>query len=167
MTMGDFEDPLKGNALLPDIPKAIARPENQPGKLRPIIQSIQFSGPLPHPQLMAEYEKCLPGAADRILQMAEKQQGHRFGLENSVIGGDIRRADMGLWLAFSLFVLFGLGAIFLLAIGKDIAGYSLLGTSLLGGAGLFIRVGRERQQAQQIQKQQPSTNRKKNKHSRK
>ncbi|NMB40453.1 MAG: DUF2335 domain-containing protein [Firmicutes bacterium] len=103
-----------------------------------------FSGPLPHPKILAQYKEILPDAPERIIAMAEKQQEHRFNLEKNVIKGDIVRANRGLTLGFILFMIFGLGAIVLLAIGKNIQGYALLGTSLLGGIGNFIRVGVER-----------------------
>ncbi len=32
-----------------------------------------FIGPLPHPELLAGYEKASPGCAERIVEMAEKQ----------------------------------------------------------------------------------------------
>jgi len=48
------------------------------------IQEIH-SGPLPPPQDFAEYEQTLPGVADRILSMAEKQAGHRQALENKAM----------------------------------------------------------------------------------
>ena len=40
-----------------------------------IAQAIrsEFSGPLPHPEILAKYEDILPGAATRILEMAEEQ----------------------------------------------------------------------------------------------
>jgi hypothetical protein len=34
--------------------------------------SQAWSGPLPPPEILAEYERLLPGAAERILMMAEK-----------------------------------------------------------------------------------------------
>ncbi len=43
-----------------------------------------FSGPLPHPKIFAQYKAVMPDAPKRIFRMAEKQQEHRFGLENSV-----------------------------------------------------------------------------------
>lgn len=39
--------------------------------------SLSYSGPLPHPADLEEYERILPGAADRILSMAEKEQALR------------------------------------------------------------------------------------------
>ena len=37
-----------------------------------VIES-EFSGPIPPPNIMRGYEEILPGAADRILSMAERQ----------------------------------------------------------------------------------------------
>ena len=46
-----------------------------------IVQQEVFSGPIPHPRLLAEYEKLQPGSMDRFMKMAEKQQDHRINLE--------------------------------------------------------------------------------------
>jgi len=32
----------------------------------------EFSGPLPHPEILAKYENVFPGAAERIFQMAKQ-----------------------------------------------------------------------------------------------
>lgn len=40
-----------------------------------------FSGPLPPPATFDQYEKILPGAADRILKMAETEQNNYYALE--------------------------------------------------------------------------------------
>lgn len=32
----------------------------------------EFSGPIPHPDTIQKYEEILPGAADRIISMAER-----------------------------------------------------------------------------------------------
>lgn len=42
-----------------------------------VEKSSSFAGPLPPPSLFNGYEKTLPGAADRILKMAEKEQENR------------------------------------------------------------------------------------------
>ena len=42
---------------------------------------MSFSGPLPPPNVLSAYEDLLPGAADRIITMAEKQLEHRMYLE--------------------------------------------------------------------------------------
>jgi uncharacterized membrane protein len=68
----------------------------------------EFSGPLPHPQALKAYDIVLPGAAERIISMAEKQQAHRLYLERTVIDGDTKRASLGL-AAGALFPLVHLG----------------------------------------------------------
>jgi uncharacterized membrane protein len=37
----------------------------------------QFSGPIPHPNILESYNRILPGAAERILSMAEEEQKRR------------------------------------------------------------------------------------------
>lgn len=50
-----------------------------------IAQEIrsEFSGPLPHPEILARYEEILPGAATRIFEMAEEQAIHRRYMEKN------------------------------------------------------------------------------------
>lgn len=38
-----------------------------------------FSGPLPHPSILAGYENTLHGSANRILKMVEQNAGNRTG----------------------------------------------------------------------------------------
>lgn len=53
-----------------------------------IAQAIrsEFSGPLPHPEILAKYEDILPGAATRILEMAEEQANHRRFMKKKQFG---------------------------------------------------------------------------------
>lgn len=54
--------------------------EKHRGHLRQGIKRVeyaQFSGPLPPPNVLASYEQVLPGAAERILQLAEREQASR------------------------------------------------------------------------------------------
>lgn len=41
----------------------------------------QWSGPIPAPDSLAKYETIIPGSAERILVMAEKEQNHRHEIE--------------------------------------------------------------------------------------
>ncbi|PTI88169.1 DUF2335 domain-containing protein [Staphylococcus simulans] len=49
-----------------------------------IAREISYtkSGPLPDPKDFKEYEKVLPGSANRIMEMAECNQKHRIDIEN-------------------------------------------------------------------------------------
>ena len=46
-----------------------------------VYQALSFSGPVPPPAMYAGYEEVLPGSADRIMRMAEKEQDHRIAMD--------------------------------------------------------------------------------------
>ena len=53
-----------------------AVPENKREEVKEalmVMRSEMYSGPIPPPEALARYEEIQPGAADRILKMAEKQ----------------------------------------------------------------------------------------------
>lgn len=129
-----------------EIPPELVREAGGKDVVNRIIRfyTESFSGPVPHPRIIAQYMDVLPDAPERIFKMAEKQQDHRMGLENMVIGGDVKRADLGLRLGFVIFAIVVVGAVILLALGKDIAGYITLGTGLSASILNFIWVGSER-----------------------
>ena len=98
------------------------------------IREIQFSGPIPPPNIINEYEKILPGAADRILSMAEKQSHHRQQMEKIMIQAESRDSLLGIISGFIL----GIGCI-VAAIVMAIAYPSSAGVisgAVLGGAGV-------------------------------
>lgn len=49
-----------------------------------------FTGPLPPPEELGKYEAVLPGAADRVIRMAEGQAVHRQQIENEIVKGGHR-----------------------------------------------------------------------------
>lgn len=50
--------------------------------MRRVVQASEsYSGPLPRPDDFAQFERVHPGAADRILKMAEEQAAHRQKME--------------------------------------------------------------------------------------
>ena len=70
-------------------------------KLVAIIRQSQvaFSGPIPPPNLLKKYDDALPGAADRILSMAEKEQSHRHLSEDKQVDAASRDSFLGLLFA--------------------------------------------------------------------
>ena len=86
-----------------------------------MVQQTQIhQGPIPRPEDFAAYERVLPGAADRILKMAETQATHRQGLERFAIRGDFFKAMMGTVLGYIAFAGAMAGAVFLLFNNKPI-----------------------------------------------
>lgn len=86
------------------------------------------TGPIPPAEELEKYEKLLPGLADRIVKMAEKEQTHQHDLQKTGLKGEILEARIGQILGF----LIGFGA---LGYGSHTA---IAGAELTGG---FIGVG--------------------------
>jgi uncharacterized membrane protein len=99
-----------------------------------------YSGPLPPPQIFKEYNDILPGAADRILRMAEIQAAHRQSLERHSVWSGSNRAYLGLFFGFIISVIITVGAIHLLNTGRDVTGFGLLLTAAVGFVGLYLKV---------------------------
>jgi hypothetical protein len=105
--------------------------QNGPRHIGEIIrQETRFAGPLPPPEAFDAYERVLPGAADRILKMAENQATHRQGLERRALTGDLIKAMMGTVLAYITFAGAMAGAVYLLANDKPLYGLAALVTAL-------------------------------------
>ncbi|EHI56450.1 hypothetical protein HMPREF9333_00312 [Johnsonella ignava ATCC 51276] len=66
------------------------------------LSASLFSGPLPPPSILQGYEDVLPGSADRILKMAEKEQSNRHDLINKQVNSEIRDSFIGIISAISL-----------------------------------------------------------------
>ena len=73
-----------------EIEAEVISDDRKTGKMMLEVQKseISFSGPLPHPDIMKGYDDIVPGAAERILKMAENQQNHRFKLEEKIVFDD-------------------------------------------------------------------------------
>lgn len=62
----------------------------------------RYSGPLPPPEVLENYDRIVPGAAKKIIAMALRQSRHRQELERKVIESDMRRSRDGLWVGGAL-----------------------------------------------------------------
>lgn len=106
-------------------------PEDRQDKIRRIVsvaqRSSSFRGPLPHPSHFEGYNNVLPGAAERILAMAEKQQAYDMEQGRNMHS----LLSKGLWIALLLVI--GAFAIVAFAIyrGLNNVVYATLGTSVI------------------------------------
>lgn len=66
-----------------------------------VIQS-EFSGPIPPPSIIKGYEEIMPGAAERIIAMAENQAKHRQDMEKIMVNAEARDSLLGVVFAFIL-----------------------------------------------------------------
>ena len=92
-------------------------------------------GPLPHPAILAGFDKVVPGSAERIIKMAEEQAKHRQDLEKIVIGGGNRDSLLGIICGFVI-------SLFLIWVSREaiLGGHAIEGT-ILGGTGIASLVG--------------------------
>jgi uncharacterized membrane protein len=103
-----------------------------------IVQSETFSGPLPPPEVMQGYEKVCPGAADRILVMAERQSEHRRSLEARYQTQGGRREWLGMLLGFILAAGAIGGGIYLVAHNHQAEGLTSIILALGGLVSVFV-----------------------------
>jgi len=145
--LNPLENPPTRQALIDEAVRSVVRSESR---------SETFAGPLPPPEALARYNEILPGLAERIVAMAERQSQHRQGLEKTVIESRTRNESRGQTFAFILALVIAVGSITLIATGKPIAGLSLLVAELVALTGVFI-YGRKRQENELAQKRQTLT----------
>jgi len=101
-----------------------------------VIQSESFSGPLPPPTLLKQYDEIVPGAAKIILEKFDKQTTHRIEIEKAVIRiGNIKEI-LGLLLGFIIAMTAILGGIYSALQGKPWfgTGVTLIGVAMIVGA---------------------------------
>lgn len=81
-------------------------------------RSTRFSGPLPSPETLHEFEQVLPGLAERIVRMAEQEADHRRLVERRLVG----LSWAGLVSAATLCLVALIGGMLLLWQGKSLSG---------------------------------------------
>jgi uncharacterized membrane protein len=114
--------------------------KNRPGSTgsqRQQSLSVQYTGPLPAAGQYEQYERTLPGAANRILVMAEKEQAFRHSREPIIQKDQRDIAFRGQWFAAVLAFCFGGAAVFLAVNGHEITASVLGGTTLVSIASIF------------------------------
>ena len=112
--------------------------DNQP--ILAASQSVMYSGPLPTSNEFAGYDKALPGAAERLLSMTEKEVEHRHESENKVI----KISSRGQIFGFSVAVL-SIGAVFVsLFLEQPLGSIAPAIVALTGLATVFVGKNHQR-----------------------
>jgi uncharacterized membrane protein len=131
--------------------RRLARQNQQQGTFQITASGIQFSGPIPHPDILVKYNDAHPGAADRIIAMAEKQAAHRQELERTVVNTNCHTAKRGPIYGFIICMTAIGGGVYLIQLGKSAAGLASIITALASLSIVFI-YGRTKQQQELKQK---------------
>jgi uncharacterized membrane protein len=102
------------DADAPSLPELVERlePYVRPGRAQEAAHVVyemmvaqSHSGPLPSAAEFARYEATLPGAADRIVAMTEREQAHRHDLQGQAIRADIRLKGRGQLFALAALIM--------------------------------------------------------------
>jgi uncharacterized membrane protein len=140
-------DPRRINAQIDLKAKQVIQslPKNLRPRVTELIQSVaytasitQFSGPIPSPERLGQYNQVVPGSANRIIQMAETQAEHRRELENHAVRSQIRQSDCGQWMALGISLTAISASVWVTLAGQPWVGATLGGTTVVSLAGIFI-----------------------------
>lgn len=124
---------LEGKVSKRDLPVVVQR-------LTKIAVSEQFSGPMPHPRHLREYEDILPGAAERILSMAEKNIDHLKQMDEDSLEAEVDDRKRGMRYGAGLFfLLIVLAFASLFVTDSEIVPGLFLGAATIGGITAFIK----------------------------
>ena len=117
----------------------------QEGSVQLRHEEVMYSGPVPPPEVIQRMERILPGAADRIFTMAEKDQDaqiyrvHQVEDRATLIETNDHTEKMtALVMAFVCCLVFICGGIYLIANGHTWPGGIILGTSAVAIVGAFL-----------------------------
>jgi uncharacterized membrane protein len=160
-------EPPTGQAapeLLERVPEPLRNALSQPGVPSHLVRTTveafaeMWAGPLPPADQVQAWERVLPGSADRILAMAERQQAHRFSLEKTTVEGGSRRSWWGLWLGFLIsLVVIGVGTGIILT-GHTWEGTTIMGVDVVALAGVFVYGRREQRKEREAKDAQSHAN---------
>jgi uncharacterized membrane protein len=121
------------------IPAEIVEVAEAVGQRPEVVERIveaawAYSGPLPPPSMLRGYDAVIPGAAERILSLAEREATHRHWLDRTYVNYRF------LGLALAAVIAFGVigGGIFLIHEDKSAIGLALILGDLALLAGVFV-----------------------------
>lgn len=118
-----------------------------------VVAAARYSGPLPPPEALRQYDDVLPGAADRIISMAERQAEHRHALEKRTIFGNVDAQTRGQWMGFILGLTAIIGGFTLIGLGHNALGITSVLAALTSLVTVFV-IGRRRQQEERERKRE-------------
>lgn len=104
-------------------------------------QYQEYQGPIPHPDILRGFEEIVPGAADRIIAMAEQQMAHRIDLEKSIVAHAHTRSYCGLAAGVVVTLTAIVGGC-CVAPTQPWAGAVIATSGLAGLASVFVRASR-------------------------
>lgn len=114
-------------------------------EFREMVVQHAFQGPVPPPAMLAQYNEVVPGLANRLVELTEKEQSHRHKWMDGKLNLTVGMVKRGQWMAFTLSILILLMAFFFANKGNTTFAGILVAVDLVGLASVFIagRAGRK------------------------
>jgi len=115
------------------------------------IEHVQtWSGPLPAPESLIKYNEAAPGAADKIIAMAESEMQHRHELEKKALADNSRLAFVSTILGFLSIIVLSVLVGFAIYQGNSGLAFGAIIGAIAAVAGLFtyskVKSNRDTQQ---------------------
>lgn len=121
----------------PNITDTPTKPNNL-GNSPSVTSLTTFSGPIPPPIFLAEYEKLVPGSAKRFLDEPHFEAEHRRALEKFMVNEQVKLSKRGQCMAFFLALVCIIASFTSIFLGYDIAGLGALFIAIASFVGVFI-----------------------------
>lgn len=154
MTEGDASQdskPLQGGVI------SDGKDNQQPTPSAMMMHSLsveQYSGPLPPPQMLADFDLVLPGSAERILKMVENQAQHRMKIESRVIEGGLINERLGVFAGTALASLIVLVGGALVLAGRSAEGFAAVIVAVGGVVSAYVYGDRQRRQEREARRKE-------------
>jgi uncharacterized membrane protein len=129
-----------------NLPERVEQRGNESDTLRVLrenqeltVQSVRLEGgPLPAADVLGAYEAVMPGLADRIVRMAEREQAHVHGLESAEVEQPYKIARRGQVLGLMAVALFLIFAGILAVKGSPVAAAAVASVDIVAVLVVFI-----------------------------
>lgn len=108
----------------------------------PELTSATFSGPIPPPSVLDGYENICPGAAERIIAMAEREAEHSHLMDKEAMQNKSDEVKRGQTFALVVTLAAFAAACVCAYVGAEKAAVTIGGTTVVGLVTAFI-VGRK------------------------
>ncbi|MHB2093339.1 DUF2335 domain-containing protein [Pantoea dispersa] len=118
-------------------PEILERMLDKPEIMEMVVQHA-FQGPVPPPGMLAQYNEIVPGLANRLVELTEKEQAHRHRWMDGNLKLKSGTVSRGQWMAFTLSLLILLMAFFFADKGNTTFAGLLVTVDLIGLASVFI-----------------------------
>ena len=133
----DNEPPASDTGASQDLEPLQEALEKLPQEKKQIILERFYSGPVMPPAMLAEVEGIIPGGANRILQITEKEQSHRHKVESIQIDTYAWQARVSLVGGLLAFVFLIVGIIYCAANGYA---WGVASLATLGAFGVISHI---------------------------